>query len=214
MEVFNLLTSITDKDAKRIKAFIKQIDKGPFKYLNDKKCSSPQSEYIVSANNKKYKNIYQCAVAQAWLDVCRRVEVNEYTKSKIEAGKKIIVDGLQKYFEGKPKNEEAFEGWYNSLLSISTKNTALKVGQAQKIINMAFKYLFCCEDIRENKMSHFTWCHIPLDKVTLDWLGMKGLAWTSIDDLELYSMIIEFARSKTNNGNLLLKDFEVWKPMK
>ena len=207
-----MLTSITEKDTKRIKVFIKQIDKGPFKYLNDKKCSSPQSEYIVKAT-KKFKSIYQCAVAQAWLDVCRRVEVNEYTKSKIEAGKKTIINGLQKYFAGKPKNEDAFEGWYDSLLSISTKNTALTVGQAQKIINMSFKYLFCCEDIRESKMSHFTWCHMPLDKVTLDWLGMNGLAWTRIDDLELYSMIIDFARLKTG-GNLLLKDFEVWKPVK
>ena len=209
-----MLTAITPTDEKRIKAFIKQINKGSFKYLNDRKCTAPQSEYIVKATKKKYKNIYQCAVAQAWLDVCRRVEVNEYTKTKIEDGKKIISNTLQKYFAGKPKNEEAFEGWYDSLLSISTKNTALTVGQAQKIINMSFKYLFCCADIRENKMSHFTWCHMPLDKVTLDWLGMKGLAWTSIDDLELYSMITEFARNKAKNGNLLLKDFEIWKPIK
>ena len=112
----------------------------------------------------------------------------------------------------KPKNAEAFESWYESLLSNSTTNTSLTVGQAQKIINMSFKYLFCCADIRNSKLSHFTWCHMPLDSVTLEWLGMKGLVWNSINDSELYSMITNFARNKAHNSNLLLKDFEVWKP--
>ena len=207
-----MLTAITPTDEKRIKAFIKLQNKGPFKYLNDKECSAPQSEYIVKATDNEYKNIYQCAVAQAWLDVCRSVTVNNKTKSKINRAKDMIAEMLEKYFNGKPKNAEAFESWYDSLLSNSTTNIPLTVGQAQKIINMSFKYLFCCADIRNNKMSHFSWCHMPLDSVTLEWLGMKGLVWNSIDDSRLYSMIMDYARYKAQNSNLLLKDFEIWKP--
>ena len=207
-----MLTSISPKDVKNIKAFIKLQSRGPFKHLNDKKCSSPQSEYIVRASISEYKNIYHCAVAQAWLDVCRNVEINEDNKSKIFWAKDLIANSLQAYFIGKPKNSEAFESWYDSLLSNSTTNTTLTVGQAQKIINMSFKYLFCCADIRNNKLSHFTGCHMPLDSVTLEWLGMKGLIWNSIDDPMLYSWIIDFARNKANNSNLLLKDFEIWEP--
>ena len=207
-----MLTSITPADEKRIKKFIKLQTRGPFKHLNDKECTAPQSEYIVKASNNAYKNIYQCAVAQAWLDVCRSVKINKNNKSKISRAKGMIADMLQKYFGSKPKNAEAFESWYESLLSNSTTNTSLTVGQAQKIINMSFKYLFCCADIRNSKLSHFTWCHMPLDSVTLEWLGMKGLVWNSINDSELYSMITNFARNKAHNSNLLLKDFEVWKP--
>ena len=209
-----MLTSISSKDEKNIKAFIKLQNRGPFKHLNDKECSSPQSEYIVKATNSEYKSIYQCAVAQAWLDVCRNVEVNVNNKSKIKWVKEMIADTHEKYFAGKPKNSEAFEMWYDSLLSNSTTNTTLKVGQAQKIINMSFKYLFCCEDIRNSKMSHFTGCHMHLDRVTLEWLGMKGLIWNSINDSLLYSMIIGYARNKAHDSNLLLKDFEIWKPQK
>ena len=212
-EVYIMLTSITPADEKLIKKFIKLQNRGPFRHLNDKECSSPQSEYIVKACNNEYKNIYQCAVAQAWLDVCRSVSVKN-NKKNIEHAKEVIANMLQKYYESKPKNAEAFEGWYDSLLSDSTKNTKLTVGQAQKIINMSFKYLFCCADIRNSKMSHFTWCHMPLDSVTLEWLGMKGLVWNSINDSELYSMITKFARQKANNSNLLLNDFEIWNPKK
>ncbi len=207
-----MLTSITSVDEKRIKEFIKLQTRGPFRYLNDKECFAPHSEYIVKSTNNEYKNIYQCAVAQAWLDVCRNVENNIDNKSKIMWAKDLIAKTLQTYFNGKPKNSEAFESWYNSLLSNSTTNTTLTVGQAQKIINMSFKYLFCCEDIRNNKMSHFTNCHIPLDSVTLEWLGMKGLIWNNISDSMLYSMIIDYARYKAHNSNLLLMDFEIWKP--
>lgn len=31
-------------------------------------------------------------------------------------------------------------------------------GKAQKIINMSFKYLFCCEDAEEH-YAHFQYCH-------------------------------------------------------
>lgn len=42
-------------------------------------------------------------------------------------------------------------------------------GKAQKIINMSFKYLFCCEDAEEHH-AHFQYCHMPLDSFTLEWI--------------------------------------------
>lgn len=205
-----MLTAITPKDEKNIKAFIRLQKKGPFKHLNDKECKVPQSEYIV--NVTKEKNIYKCAVDQAWLDVCRSVKVNDYTRNKINRGKQIIADMLQEYFNSKPRKLDAFDKWYDSILSNSSTNTALTVGQAQKIINMSFKYLFCCQDIRDTKMAYFSWCHMPLDYVILNNLGMRGLVWNSINDRELYTMIVEYSRRKYENCNLLLKDFEIWKP--
>jgi hypothetical protein len=204
------MTSITQKDKNKIKAFIRLQKKGPFKHLNDKECKAPQSEYIVHVT--KAKNIYKCAVDQAWLDVCRNVKVNDYTRKKINRGKEIIADMLQEYFNSKPRKLEAFDKWYDSILSNSTTNTALTVGQAQKIINMSFKYIFCCEDIRDTKMAYFSWCHMPLDNVILNNLGMRGLVWNSITDRDLYTMIVEYSRNKYDNCNLLLKDFEIWKP--
>ena len=63
-EATKLLTTISAKDEKNIKKFIKLLKRGAFRHLNDNSCSAPQSKYVVSASND-YDNIYQCAVAQA-----------------------------------------------------------------------------------------------------------------------------------------------------
>lgn len=45
-------------------------------------------------------------------------------------------------------------------------------GQAQKIINMAFKYLYCIYDVNgrlKNKKEKFNGCHMPLDSFSLEW---------------------------------------------
>ena len=45
-------------------------------------------------------------------------------------------------------------------------------GQAQKIINMAFKYLYCCK--HDSKMEErFKTCHMPLDSFSLEWFKRK-----------------------------------------
>lgn len=207
-----MLTTISAKDEKNIKKFIKLLKRGPFRHLNDKECSAPQSEFIVRASKSEYKNIYQCAVAQAWLDTCRTVEVNENNKAKLRRAREIIADMLKEYFNGKAKDMEAFDSWYDSLLSRVTSNIPLTVGQAQKVINMSFKYLMCCDDIRQTKLTHFTWCHMPLDSVTLEWIGLRGLIWNSIDDSILYSFIQEYVRSKVRKDYVLLKEFEIWEP--
>lgn len=206
-----MLTSIRAKDKNNIKKFIQIQSRGPFKYLNDKSCSDPQSEYIVEKSSK-YENIYQCAVAQAWLDACRHVEIKN-NRRKLEETRIKISESLRIYFAGKAKNKDAFDNWYDSLLCSTTTNTPLNVGQAQKLINMSFKYLMCCEDIRQNKLAHFTWCHMPLDSVTLDWIGLHGLIWNRLDDNMLYFCIQDYVRFKAHNDNVLLKEFEVWSPI-
>jgi hypothetical protein len=47
---------------------------------------------------------------------------------------------------------------------------------AQKIVNMAFKYLYCFDDanIYYNK---FADCHMPLDRFTLKWFYSKVVPW-------------------------------------
>lgn len=45
-------------------------------------------------------------------------------------------------------------------------------GQAQKIINMAFKYLYCCR--HDSAMEErFKACHMPLDSFSLEWFKRK-----------------------------------------
>lgn len=206
-----MLTSITETDKKNIRKFIKGIDKGPFKHLNDKTCTAPQSEYVVTSS--KEKSIYLCAVEQAWLDTCRTATITENNRAKLNKSKKLIAKQLEEYFNGKAKDKvDAFDGWYGSVLSEASNHSPLTVGQVQKLINMSFKYLICCEDIRDSRLSHFSCCHMPLDANTAEWLGLEGLKWSKINDTNLYWMLVEYSRSKIH-GNLLLNEFPIWQKM-
>ncbi len=40
-------------------------------------------------------------------------------------------------------------------------------GHAQKIVNMAFKYLYCCRGAEKYENTVFSHCHMPLDGYTI-----------------------------------------------
>ena len=47
-------------------------------------------------------------------------------------------------------------------------STPQEFGKAQKVINMAFKYLYCFDDATLF-LPHFEYCHMPIDSYTLNW---------------------------------------------
>ena len=181
---------------KVIEEFILGIKKGPFKYLKEYK-GDTASENIAKLN-KKIGDIYDCAVYQAWLDMNRTVDgAGKAKKASCEAARKAAAEALRNYFKNEPKSKDnLFDGWYFETCSKIFKPTGLTLGQAQKILNMAFKYLFCCEDIRSKKQNHFTFCHMPLDSFTLNWYKnhcaaaqYSGEKWSQINDPDLYYSI-------------------------
>ena len=49
----------------------------------------------------------------------------------------------------------------------------IKYGKAQKIVNIAFKYLYLFCDIVPGNPGHFTFCHFAIDSITLAWYKDK-----------------------------------------
>lgn len=108
-------------------------------------------------------------------------------------------------------------------------------GQAQKIINMAFKYLYTydCKNNQKNK-EVYKYCHMPLDRYTLTWYRrvkeqMKKQMDNSVENY--YSVTSDFAWSKKMDAsdegyeiyqkiqrgvrcclgeNVLRMEFEIW----
>ena len=55
-----------------------------------------------------------------------------------------------------------------NLIEKCEERISMTYGQAQKIINMAFKYLYCCR--HDSAMEErFKACHMPLDSFSLEW---------------------------------------------
>ena len=84
-----------------------------------------------------------------------------------------LLNRFRSYKECNFKDQKAFDNWHKDtcksvydVLDGLYKN--IKYGKAQKIVNMTFKYLYCINSNRGR--DYFTYCHIPLDSVILDWI--------------------------------------------
>ena len=128
------------------------------------------------------KNIIYMAVEWGYGDAARNMHgIKNYEKTKKDALKEIA-QGFKKYFgESAPEDQTDFDDkhraicdiWINKFKDVNPELACY--GKAQKIVNMAFKYLYCCEDASnypkdgKNYFNYFKYCHVPLDSYTLKW---------------------------------------------
>ena len=111
------------------------------------------------------------AVSWAYNDAKRTM--HGITKDDREEAEDAIVKEFKAYFTNPAPCEKKFKeshirlcnAWINSFEDGSSLGT---YGKAQKIVNMTFKYLYCCTNI-DNFENHFKYCHMPLDSFTLEW---------------------------------------------
>ena len=196
------------------------ITRGPF-YTLIKEGKSDDRTAVILYNGKKL-DMFQCAVYQAWLDMCRTIKnKNKSSEKNWKNAKEILAESLREYFSGKPKNkEEAFDGWYYSLNSDVRKEGRLTIGQTQKLMNMAFKYLYCCGELQNKCRKHFAYCHMPLDGYILHWYktnvdqSYDGKLWRNIDELKKYTDIVDRIRTHFKKKLLIEKEFSIWESEK
>ena len=110
------------------------------------------------------------AVDLAYIDAQRRmhgIDAKERDDAKFDITKEFM-----EYFKNNAPTEEEFNNYHMDLCKSwikHFKNDSLRAyGKAQKIVNMTFKYLYCCTNI-DNFENHFKYCHMPLDSFTLEW---------------------------------------------
>lgn len=74
------------------------------------------------------------------------------------------------------KSQDDFDNWHHEMCEIFLKvigpkyQGGLNYGKAQKIVNMTFKNVYCLKD-PHNSEKYYHWCHMPLDSITLEWIG-------------------------------------------
>ena len=160
---------------KEVTEFVKTINRGPLKEYFPKK-----KEDIDWDKDK----IYVEALYQGYLDACRTFEWSEKVKKDYpnEKEKRGYIEGefklgiackIREYLNNsKACSFDVFHGELCENLKecFREKETNITYGQAQKIINMAFKYLYCLYyKYGELKEEQFADCHMPLDSFSLEW---------------------------------------------
>jgi len=128
-------------------------------------------------------------------------------------------------------DEKGFDDWhratYQQLLTIynnygyNTPKRHFFVGQAQKWINMTFKYIFTLAALNEKQLSGFgkvyPFCHAPIDTVLIAQLDSKKYGipwphqctWSRLDDYDEYLAYQERIRRKFSLVPLDV-EFRLW----
>ena len=197
----------------------KQFDTARENFKNDQKDGrkatlSQKIADAVDTEKSDKTNIIYMAVEWGYGDAARNMHgIGEYKTKKKDALEEIA-DELKTYFKNQkaPKNYDEFNDKHTKLCEKWTgkfDDQLAFYGKAQKIVNMAFKYLYCCadaDDYSKKENDYFKYCHVPLDTFTLEWFRhewflrktrgageptyeMARLPWSSIKDYDAY---IEF----------------------
>ena len=91
----------------------------------------------------------------------------------------------------------------------SFRGQTFTVGQAQKWINMTFKYLHLLDYPEVQKV--YEYCHVPIDSYMLNITNYAmGKAWSKLSDYGEYIEYQEWFRNKYPNEIPLDKEFYLW----
>lgn len=165
------------------------------------------------------KEVYTAAVKLGYLDMCRtchgigaKVSDAQRNESFEKLGGKI--EGLLS--DSSIDSQEAFDAKHKELCDeymrvLKKYEYEIKYGQAQKVVNMALKYLFCCEDASSNPV--FQYCHMPLDGLIMNWckdwckkeyeisVNSDKDAWSKLSE-DKYTKITKAIFDKLKNGDV------------
>ena len=158
---------------KSINEFKKTIIKDPFKQYLDKNMAEDEDKQILFCVDALY---------QGYLDACRtfqgqekinRIKVENKKPVKTENNKlwSIAVDIYKYLCDG---NVDEFDEQHHNWCKYFMEYQGMKYGQAQKIVNMAFKYMYCIWYGKEEYKKYLkkcTPCHMPLDSFSLEWIN-------------------------------------------
>lgn len=163
---------------KEVTEFVKTINRGPLKeYFPKEKTEEKKIDW-----NKD--DVYVEALYQGYLDACRTFKWSEKVKKDYpnEEAKRGYIEGkfksgiareIREYLN-KPK-AYPFDVFHEKVCKklkecFQEKETNITYGQTQKIVNMAFKYLYCLfYKYGKLKEGQFADCHMPLDSFSLEW---------------------------------------------
>ncbi len=153
-----------------------------------------------SVNNKKFlahewkfdidnHDLFVDAVYIAYLDAARTFKG---IGNKKDIPLVNLADKIRSYF--KEGSAEDFDIWHKEcfckkfIVELRNNGYIASYGQAQKVVNMAFKYLYCCDGVNRDKFKN---CHMALDTFTLNWFVRVVCEEKNIYNVGMWSKIDE-----------------------
>ena len=149
----------------------------------------------------KGEKSFFAALEKAYADMSRRA-TGHNSQMKTDALTWIIDNEIFKRALD-CKCQDDFDAWHKeTCIKLKEIHKGFgRIGRAQKVINMAFKYLSCVD----NTYNHILpFCHMALDGYTLNWykdIGGQWVEWSKIDNYDEYFKIQMKIRNHLKNNN-------------
>lgn len=168
------------------------------------------------------KDILTYAVNKAYIDMQPRT-IKGHEIIKTAKLRNDLADRFCKYFKDPaPSTESDFDKIHSDFcdffltgLNAIFTSTPQQFGKAQKVINMAFKYLYCFDNATSYP-DHFKHCHMPIDSYTLNWCFDNGLYkksdipnWSTLKKSD-YDILRDKIRKKLYPQSPLIEEFVIW----
>ncbi len=130
-----------------------------------KETINKEKDFLAKSLTKETKiETYVQALYLGYLDASRTFGGQKKVTKKDDAIEQVA-EKMQNYINGENKD---FDSIFYKACDALCNEYKMSFGQAQKIINMAFKYLYCIAD--GELKERFDKCHMPLDGIMLEWI--------------------------------------------
>ncbi|MBR0533572.1 MAG: hypothetical protein IJK19_02640 [Bacteroidales bacterium] len=185
------------------------------------------TSFLLNAYFGKVDSPVHTAANTAYLDLNRTIEFKKSktisVKQKKELRQRVVDTIIASIKDIKSKdaiNQVVFDNWHRDLCRAiikiySDKGIKIYYGQAQKWVNMTFKYLSVIN--RAFTSEYFKFLHAPIDSIVIDiasdgfHLKRPDIRWSRMDEKE-YIDYQNRLRSVSHKNNLcpMLWEFRIW----
>lgn len=163
------------------------------------------------------------SIRRAYLDLCRTAHGIGSHGRKVEESKEAIRGSIEEICHSEMMQDQ-FDDWHKNLClrlcEIFEPKFNFTVGQAQKWVNMTFKYLYVFGEAKAPGYRNlYQFCHVPIDKVIMK--ALKNLpqhdsgsdfqvTWSRIEDYSEYLAFQERLRIEFKGSSPLAVEFWLW----
>lgn len=176
-------------------------------------------------------DLFEAAVKEGYGDAKRTfTKIGEFWQKKPELKEKLFKSLAEKIRTLFLCTDIEFNSWHKETCKyfcneLNENGYEAAYGQAQKIVNMALKYLYCLDGAEQYEYI-FKKCHMPLDSFTLEWFKrtintksdenekIKSETWSKMSE-ETYDKVCSKIFKELSDQNVLpqnplMAEFIIW----
>lgn len=161
------------------------------------------------------EDLIELAMTKAYRDLMRTIRsfATNVNNNRIKTNaRSFIKESINKIIKSNITTQEQFDKLHQEVcenLIEKFEDQYFTIGQAQKWINMTFKYLHLLE--YKDITNIYEFCHIPIDSYMLNITNYQmSKPWSKLNDYDEYLQYQEWFRDKYKNDIPLDVEFYLW----